>query len=276
MRKFETIWVKKDGEKKNIQINTEENCVLRIKCGGGDNPHKLGEFSLDLENDRIYCSECGREFPIVEKGWETRAKAEKRAEALANLQVRSAGKCWETGMEYWYLSARVEQEIWGKIAHLFSYFRKGWTRNSEMEFDGFEPSGWLTVKPKEVESILRAEGLIKAENSLSARAEAEAIAKAKAEAKAKAKAEADEIISELFCDENGGEVITGKESRFVQSYHSFFFRQGLRTYAVFNSYILYGMCVFDMDGGRKVPNSKRNLEMLERARSLFEQAGEIE
>ena len=191
MRKFETIKVNINGKINSAQINTEENSVLRAKCGGGDNPHKPTEFALDLKNNRIYCKKCGREFKIVEKSWVKRAEAEAEAEAerLANLQVRSAGKCWETGIEYFYLSARVSREIWGKISHLFSYFKKGWTRDSEMEFDGFEPCGWLTVKPEEVENILVKEGLIKAENTLSARAQAKAEAEAEAEAEAKAKAE---------------------------------------------------------------------------------------
>ena len=83
MRKFETIKVNINGKINSAQINTEENSVLRAKCGGGDNPHKPTEFALDLKNNRIYCKKCGREFRIVEKSWVKRAEAEAEAKAKA-------------------------------------------------------------------------------------------------------------------------------------------------------------------------------------------------
>lgn len=63
-----------------------------------------------------------------------------------NIYLQYAGRCSETGMEYYRLSEIVPRETWRKIAEHFERF--GWD-----EEDG-ELYGWLTAQPEAVEKIL--------------------------------------------------------------------------------------------------------------------------
>ena len=66
--------------------------------------------------------------------------------SLENIYLVYAGRCSETGMSYYRLSACVPRETWVKISKYFERF--GWD-----DEDG-ELCGWLTAQPEVVEKIL--------------------------------------------------------------------------------------------------------------------------
>lgn len=65
--------------------------------------------------------------------------------SLENIYLQYAGRCSETGMSYYRLSACVPRETWRKIAEHFEKFYP--------DEDG-ELYGWLTAQPEAVEKIL--------------------------------------------------------------------------------------------------------------------------
>lgn len=137
------------------------------------NDKKLQQKAIDVgcnfvyENGKVICRNCGRELEIEktpEEFEEERLKIEK--EKLENLHLVLAGEDWEIGWKMFRLSTRVNTDVWNLIKKYFEYYRKGWSRGQEFEWYGYEPWGWLTTNPKEVEKILNQNGFIKDENTL--------------------------------------------------------------------------------------------------------------
>ncbi|MFZ5501787.1 MAG: hypothetical protein ACOY58_07765 [Candidatus Micrarchaeota archaeon] len=70
--------------------------------------------------------------------------------ALLDRIVVSAGKSWETGLEYYQLAAHLPDEIWRKVASHFEKVEEGGDEEAPV-------SGWVVVgDATEVRSILRA------------------------------------------------------------------------------------------------------------------------
>jgi len=102
-----------------------------------------------------------------------------------NIYLQYAGRCSETGMEYYRLSEIVPRETWRKIAEHFERF--GWDEDGELY-------GWLTAQPETVEKILG----VKEELTLAYRREQAKKRKEKKEKRAKELQEKIDDIKKAF------------------------------------------------------------------------------
>ena len=174
--KYETILIKnpKTGNKMPTRLDGNETPKLKCSCGGKyTKASDCNAFVFDESKRTLTCPECGKSLEIIQTPAEKRAEKEKAeaeriAKARENLHIVLAGSDWECGFKYYALSANIEYEDWLKVKEHFRYYRRGWSRGQELEFEGFEPTGWLTTNPKVVEGILVDEGLIKPENTMDA------------------------------------------------------------------------------------------------------------
>lgn len=174
--KFETILIKnpKTGNKMPTRLDGNETPKLKCSCGGKyTKASDCNAFVFNESKRTLTCPECGKSLEIIQTPAEKRAEkekaeAERNAKARENLHIVLAGSDWECGFKYYALSANIEYEDWLKVKEHFRYYNRGWSRGQELEFEGFEPTGWLTTNPKAVEGILVDEGLIKPENTMDA------------------------------------------------------------------------------------------------------------
>lgn len=132
----------------DIDWNDKSNWNQMIKEG----------YQFQIDGDEIVCPKCGRKFKIVQT-YEDWIKEQRK-----NLHISIADEDWECGITFYRLSCIIKHDDWKSIKHLFRYYRKGWSRYSECEWVGYEPTGWLTTKGEEAEIILYKKGLIKEEN----------------------------------------------------------------------------------------------------------------
>lgn len=167
-------------------------------------------FYYDESKKAVVCGHCGRELKVTKTPQEHEAEdiAKEKAEeerrkaleekARANLHLEEVGSDWECGFKYYGLSARIDYDDWLKVKKHFRYYRRGWSRGQELEWNYGEPTGWLTRNPKAVEDILVQEGLIKESNTMDAIDERARLQKAKEEAERKAKLQKrEELLNEI-------------------------------------------------------------------------------
>lgn len=257
-----------------------------IFCGcTGKTESTATKMLYDEKNRTVYCPNCNeRKVEVLqtyaEYQQEEKEKREKKqAERLANLHLTLVGDDWECGQKYYALSTEIDYEDWLKIKKYFSYHKKGWSRYSELEFDGYEPSGWLTQNPSAVENILVAEGLIKPENTLEAledkaRAEREAKQKAREEKKEKKDALAKEMktcqdeLDKLF---ESAEEISEAEAT-VQRASANYGRGTVNSYTVNDNEIVNCRSFGDFLQGKKIKYSAESEKLLKK---IFQLEAEI-
>jgi len=126
------------------------------------------------ESDGVYCPHCHeKKVEIIQTYEEWKKEEDEKArklneEKLANLHLVEVGSDWECGFKFYGLSAQIDYDDWLKVKEHFKYYRRGWSRGQELEWNYGEPTGWLTRNPIEVENILVEIGLIKPINTMEA------------------------------------------------------------------------------------------------------------
>jgi len=137
----------------------------RVYCGCTGNTEETAT-PMKYNGEKIYCPNCHEhKVEILETYSDYLARLEdENRKKLENLKVVCVGQDWECGLKFYSLSAKLEYDDWLLVKQYFSYKRKGWSRNQELEWYCFEPTGWLTRNGKTVQKILFNAGLIKEEN----------------------------------------------------------------------------------------------------------------
>ena len=177
------------GENNKIELRLGKSPICGNCARTEDKASQIDAFFYYDDDDKVIrCGCCGRTLNVIKTPQEyeeeriAKEKAEEERklaiekERRENLHLVEVGSDWECGFKYYGLSARIEYEDWGKIKQHFRYYRSGWSRGQELEWNYGEPTGWLTRNPQAVEDILVEAGLIKSENTMKAiseRAEAE-------------------------------------------------------------------------------------------------------
>ena len=157
---------------------------------------------MQYKDGRVFCPNCHeKKVEVLQtyEEWKAEQEEKKRkrnAERLANLHLVEVGSDWECGLKYYGLSAQIEYDDWLKIKEHFRYYRKGWSRGQELEWEYGEPIGWLTRNPKAVEDILVDVGLIKLENTMESIREREELARQRKADELKVAREKRELIGE--------------------------------------------------------------------------------
>ena len=229
-------------------------------------------FYINNDHTAIVCAKCGREVAI-EKTYDTvQAEIEeKNLEKLENLHLVLAGEDWECGFKFYALSANIEYEDWLKVKKYFKYYKSGWSEDQELEFDCFEPTGWLTRNPTAVEQILVNEGLIKSENTLQKIAERAAIEKQKIDKEKKKELEKREEIKNKIgvINEKIKKIFDSSQKRELsdaEAYKYYFraqFGQGdIANYTVTEDEIIHCVYMGDFIYGIAIPYSKECEELL--------------
>lgn len=142
---------------------------------------------MEYANGEVFCPHCHeKKVEVLQTYDEWKAEQDEKdkkrnEERLANLHLVEVGSDWECGMKYYGLSAQIEYDDWLKVKKHFRYYKKGWSRGQELEWNYGEPTGWLTQNPQAVEDILVDAGLIKPENTMKAILEREELEKQKKE-----------------------------------------------------------------------------------------------
>ena len=280
--KFETIIIKHPKSKRNMHLRVkEDNVVDKVKCscdGKYTKASDCNDFIFDEANRTVKCPECGKELEIVktpaEKKAEEEAKKEKRlAEARENLHIVLAGSDWECGFKYYALSANIEYEDWLKVKKHFKYYNRGWSRGQELEFEGFEPTGWLTTNPKAVEDILVDGGLIKPENTMDAiqkKAEEEKRLKEEEQKKSFEKREAiksemgeiEEQINEIFESSEKTEL-DDAEANF-QFQNCTYGKGNVLTYSIYPDKIIRCRNMGDFRYGISIPRTEKLTNLIKK------------
>lgn len=127
---------------------------------------------MQYKDGEVFCPHCHeKKVEVLQTYEEWKSEQEEKdkkrnAERLANLHLVEVGSDWECGLKYYGLSAQIEYDDWLKVKEHFRYYRKGWSRGQELEWNYGEPTGWLTRNPSAVEDILVEVGLIKQENTM--------------------------------------------------------------------------------------------------------------
>lgn len=171
-------------ELKVKRIQTGTQTIFRIKNGMVYNLHGRNVYCsctgntvetatpMEFANGEVFCPHCHEKKVEVLQTYE-QWKAEKDAEEkrrneekLATLHLVERGSDWECGFKFYGLSANIDYDDWLKVKEHFRYYKRGWSRGQELEWNYGEPSGWLTRNPQSVENILVDIGLIKPENTM--------------------------------------------------------------------------------------------------------------
>lgn len=162
-----------------------------VYCSCTGNTVKTATPMKYSEKEGVYCPHCHEKKVEITKTYDE-WKAEKEEferkmneERLANLHLTEAGSDWECGFKYYCLSAQIDYDDWLKVKKHFRYYRRGWSRGQELEWNYGEPTGWLTQDPQAVEEILVEAGLIKPENTMAEIEHRAELAKQQKEAKRK-------------------------------------------------------------------------------------------
>jgi len=282
-----TNWVKFEIERngrKMEKIAYIENGVARkilCSCGGKYTTEKTAKL-VYWDGEKLYCKECGREFKVVDTSEMAKARREAESEernrkALENLHLYPAWSDWEATGQYYMLSARVDYDVWKKIAPYFRYYTRRSLQESEMEsFDFVE--GWATRNPQKVEEILIGEGLIKPQNCLEKVVEriekekeekrkvSEMAKKEKLERQAKEKKIKDKLSS-FFDDDSVVRLSDAEATHYLGSKGETVFRDSVNRFCVDTEdyYLVHAMSVGDFNYAEKV---KMNDEILGFVRKL--------
>lgn len=267
-----TNWVKFEIERNGRKIEKiayiENGVARKILCScNGKYPTEKTAKPVFYDGKKLYCKECGREFKVVDTSEMAKARREAEAEernrkALENLHLFPAWSDWEATGQYYMLSARVDYEVWKKIAPYFTYYTRRSLQESEMEsFDFVE--GWATRNPKKVEEILINEGLIKPQNSLEKvveriekekeekRRASEKAKKERLERQAKEKMIKDKLSS-FFNDDNVVQLSDAEATHYLGSKGETVFRDNVNRYCVDDGYLVHSRSMGDFFFARKV------------------------
>jgi len=142
---------------------------------------------MQFANGEVFCPNCHeKKVEVIQtyEQWKTEKDEKERKmneEKLQNLHIVEVGSDWECGLKYYGLSAQIDYDDWLKVKEHFRYYRRGWSRGQELEWNYGEPTGWLTRNPEAVEEILVGAGLIKPENTMDAISERKELEKQKKE-----------------------------------------------------------------------------------------------
>lgn len=229
-------------------------------------------------NGEVYCPHCHEKKVEVIQTYEEWKKADderKRKineERLANLHIVEQGSDWECGFKYYGLSANIDYDDWLKVKKYFRYYKRGWSRGQELEWNYGEPSGWLTQNPEEVENILVKEGLIKPVNTMEAIEERRKLEKQKKEEENKRimekgmeiRGKLEEIKSEI---QNAFDTSEKRELSDAEARKHYFnpdFGKGtVRTYSIKKGEIIMCQNMGDFKYGVAVPFSESLKQMIE-------------
>jgi hypothetical protein len=109
-----------------------------VRCGcTGKTKETSSPFTWDKENNKLVCSNCGKEVRIKEKEEEP-------------LRLVPAGMTEDFG-RVWALNRRIPREDWAKVAKYF--FHAGPREELGLEADERD-LGWVTANPDAVEQAL--------------------------------------------------------------------------------------------------------------------------
>lgn len=268
-----TNWVKFEIEKNGRKIEKIayiENGVARkilCSCNGKYTTEKTAK-PVFYDGKKLYCKECGKEFKVVDTSEMAKARREAEAEernrkALENLHLFPAWSDWEATGQYYMLSARVDYEVWKKIAPYFTYYTRRSLQESEMEsFDFVE--GWATRNPQKVEEILIGEGLIKPQNSLEKvveRIEKEKEEKRKVSERAKKerlerqarKKERENTLLGFFRDDDVIALSDAEATHYIGRKGETVFQDSVSRFCVDDGYLVHSRSMGDFFFARKVP-----------------------
>lgn len=269
------IKIKNINTKKEITVTIKDEYVYtfgkkHLYCGCTGKTEKTATPMQYNKTEGVYCPNCHeKKVEIIQtydewKKIEDEKQARINKEKLETLHLVEAGSDWECGFKYYTLSANIDYDDWLKVKEHFRYYHKGWSRGQELEWEYGEPTGWLTMKPDEVEKILLKEGLIKPENTMKAIAERNEQAKIKRENERKQKRNKinsikkemntiEKDICELF---NDAENLTDADARF-NFIHSNFGKGTVVTYTIKNDEIIKCRHMGDFIHSIKVSYSKK-------------------
>ena len=159
----------------------------KIYCSCTGNTEQTATPMRYNKTKGVYCPNCDEKKVEVIQTYE-QWKAEKDAKEkrmnekkLATLHLVERGSDWECGFKFYGLSANIDYDDWLKVKEHFRYYKRGWSRGQELEWNYGEPCGWLTRNPEAVEKILVDVGLIKHENTMEAISERKRLEKQKKE-----------------------------------------------------------------------------------------------
>lgn len=238
---------------------------------------------MKYKDGEVYCPKCHEKKVEVLKTYaqwkkEKDEKDKKMAEEReANRHMVEMGSDWECGFKFYGLSANVEYEDWGKIKQYFKYYRRGWSRGQELEWNYGEPTGWLTTQPLEVEKILVAAGLIKPENTMEEIKKRTEIAKQQKEEEMKKKLEKRLKIKEeiKMLDEQIKQAFNSEEKRTLsdaEAYKYYFDctygKNTVETYTITNEEIIKCENMVDFKYGIAIPYSKDVEDLIKKSYDL--------
>ena len=222
----------------------------------------------------VYCPNCHEQKVEIIKTYDEwkKEQEEKQRKKLENLHIVEAGSDWECGFKYYCLSTNIDYDDWLKIKTHFKYYKKGWSRGQELEWDYGEPSGWLTTNPKAVEEILVKEGLIKSENTMDAIQQRAELEKQKREVERKEKIEKrekikkqmdiiDEKIKQAFNNSNEKRELTDVEAN-KHYFNPTFGKCTVTTYSITDAEIIKCNNMVDFKYGVAIPYSTNVEELI--------------
>ena len=259
------------GKETGAMLNSKNELVGAV-CGCNGKYTKVSDcnkFIFDEKTGKLNCPECGKEIEVIKTPQQIQKEKEdeipkRNAEKLKNLQLVLVGSDWECGFKYYTLSAQIEHDDWLKVKEYFKYYTPGWSRGQELEFDGFEPTGWLTQKPEAVEKILIQEGLIKTENTLKAKEEQNRLEKEKQEKETEeVKNKMDEIQKQLNNAFNTTEsrALTDAEAN-EYYFNADYFKNTVESYAVTETEIIKVLNMGDFKTGVAIPYSEEVIALI--------------
>ena len=151
-----------------------------------------------------------------------------------------------------------------KVKEHFRYYRRGWSRGQELEWNYGEPTGWLTRNPQAVEKVLVDLGLIKPENTMESIQKRAELEKQKKEEERKEKlAKRQELKAQIDnIDEKIQEAFENSEERSLSdaeaNRHYFNPTYGVNTvltYTITNDEIIMCRNMGDFKHGVAIPRS---------------------
>ena len=269
------------GKETGAMLNSKNELIGAV-CGCNGKYTKASDcnkFIFDEKTRKLSCPECGKEIEVIKTPQQIQKEkedeiAKRNAEKLKNLQLVLVGSDWECGFKYYTLSAQIEHDDWLKVKEYFKYYNPGWSRGQELEFDGFEPTGWLTQKPEAVEKILIQEGLMKTENTLKAKEEQNRLEKEKQEKIAEeqiketeqVKNKMDEIQKQLNNAFNTTESRALTDAEASEYYfNADYFKNTVESYAVTETEIIKVLNMGDFKTGVAIPYSEKVEKLIKKA-----------
>ena len=107
------------------------------------------------EDGRLYCPNCNRELEIIKDYDQWKKEQERiRQEDIETVHLVFYDRSWSSGITYYRLSTRLDNEDWNKVAKYFFYARFDPDDDEQDTMYGNRLYGWLTRNPREVENAL--------------------------------------------------------------------------------------------------------------------------